>query len=494
MYRLMLYCLIFFCAAALVLSFLGFLPFKPLNFLFSVFLLVLISWATNKAFARIFNVPVNVESAYITAFILSLIITPLSSFNNFGYIWFLVMASVLATASKYILAINKKHIFNPAAFGVAITAFTISQSASWWVGILPMTPFVLIGGLLVARKIQRFDLVLTFLAVSLIAISFNFSKLADFIILKNVLVDSPILFFTFIMLTEPLSTPPTRTLRIYYGALAGLMFAPQIHFGPYYSTPELALLTANIFSYIVSPKFRLILKLKAKNQIAPDTYELTFTPDRPLKFKSGQYLEWTLGYNRPDSRGNRRYFTIASSPTEKDIKMGVKFYPNSSSFKKSLLEMRVDKIIVASQLAGDFVLPKNKNQKLFFIAGGIGITPFRSMIKYMLDSDEKRQVVLFYSNKTFSDIVYTDIFDEAREKFGLKTVYTLTDSESISMSWLGQKGLITEKMIRDEVPDYKERLFYISGPRSMVIHFEDVLKKIGVKKRQIKTDFFPGYV
>ena len=116
------------------------------------------------------------------------------------------------------------------------------------------------------------------------------------------------------MLTEPSTTPPARTRRIVYGAVVGALFAPFLHFGRLFLTPELALIAGNLFSYLASPKARYRLKLEAKVQLAPDIYELRFTSDRRIRFRPGQYLEWTLGHSRPDNRGNRRYFTIASSP------------------------------------------------------------------------------------------------------------------------------------------------------------------------------------
>jgi ferredoxin-NADP reductase len=200
-------------------------------------------------------------------------------------------------------------------------------------------------------------------------------------------------------------------------------------------------------------------------------------------------MEWTLGHSYPDNRGVRRYFTLASSPTERELRLGVKFYPSPSSFKRQLLEMKNENTIIASQLAGDFVLPKDKKKKLVFIAGGIGITPFRSMIKYLVDTKEKRDVALFYSNKTATDIVYEEVFNKAREELDIKTLYVITDPKSS-----GYTGPINSQMIISEVPDYKERYFYISGPHAMIIGFQETLNKLGVKKSHIKTDFFPGFV
>jgi ferredoxin-NADP reductase len=151
--------------------------------------------------------------------------------------------------------------------------------------------------------------------------------------------------------------------------------------------------------------------------------------------------------------------------------------------------------------------PKNPSKKLVFIAGGIGITPFRSMIKYLLDTQkenggvgEKRSIVLFYSNKTILDIAYKDLLDEARVHLGIKTIYAINDFDSISNYPLSSNDLsgmrkapITEKMIREEVPNYAERMFYLSGPHSMVIAFEKILLNMGIEKGNIKKDFFPGF-
>jgi Na+-transporting NADH:ubiquinone oxidoreductase subunit NqrB len=135
MYRLVLYYLIFLVVAAVALSLFGLLPFQPLDLLVSLSVLVFVCWVANSTFARVFNVPANTESLYITAFILALIITPRSPGQTLaaGSV-FPLWAGVWAMASKYILAIRRKHIFNPAAVAVALAALTLNQAASWWVG------------------------------------------------------------------------------------------------------------------------------------------------------------------------------------------------------------------------------------------------------------------------------------------------------------------------------------------------------------------------
>jgi glycine betaine catabolism B len=173
--------------------------------------------------------------------------------------------------------------------------------------------------------------------------------------------------------------------------------------------------------------------------------------------------------------------------------LGVKFYPEPSSFKKALAYMDDGSTIIASQLSGDFVLPRNKKKKLVFIAGGIGITPFRSMIKYLIDTKQERDIILIYSNKTEVDIVYKNIFELASKYFGLKVVYTLTDPKDAQSNWTGRRGFIDGRMILEEVKDWDERTFYVSGPPSMVAGTEQVIKNLGLSSRHIKTDFFPGF-
>jgi ferredoxin-NADP reductase/Na+-translocating ferredoxin:NAD+ oxidoreductase RnfD subunit len=532
MYRLVIYCLIFLIVAAAVLGYFNILPYAPIYLLFSAFFIVAVSWLVNSIFSSIFEAPSNFESTIITALILAIIITPPRSLYDSQYFTLAVWATILAIASKYILAIKKKHIFNPAAIAVVLTSFGLNLSASWWIGTAAMMPFVLISGALLMRKIKRWDLVLSFFITAFATILLP--RLAGgenpIISAEKILVLSPILFFAFIMLTEPLTTPPKRNLRIIYGMLVGFLFAPFIHIGGIYSTPELTLVAGNVFSYLISPKKKLILKLKEKIKIADSQYDFIFESDKKFNFKPGQYMEWTLKHPRPDSRGIRRYFTIASSPTENEIRVGIKFYPHafarsrnyevldenersnlktenrqshagkgegvyekSSSFKKALIGMKKGDIVVASQLSGDFVLPKDPAKKLVFMAGGIGITPFRSMIKYLIDKNEKRQIIIFYSNKNFDDIAYKEILEEAEEKLGIKTIYAITDMENIPGSWAGYKGRLTPRIIAGEAPDYGKRDFYISGPPSMVANLSVILKDMGVRKKHIKTDYFPGF-
>jgi len=493
MYRLVLYVLIGLIALATVLSYFQLLPFSPLSLLLSTVFLIIMCWAANWILASIFTIPTNLESTYITALILALIIDPTHSLND---LQFLGWAAILATSSKYILALHNKHLFNPAAIAVVITSFALGEPASWWVGTASMLPAVLLGGVLLVRKLRQGEMVALFVTASLVTVCLV-SLLQGLSLtreLQQLLVESPLFFFAAIMLTEPLTIPPTQTLKRIYGVIVGILFIPQIHLGPIYSTPELALVIGNVYSYIVSPKQKVVLKLKRKSKIASNIVNFVFKPSQQLVFEPGQYMEFTLAHPKPDSRGNRRFFTLASSPTEENLHLGIRFYANSSSFKQALYRIDGRTQMIAGQIAGDFTLPQDPEQKLVFIAGGVGITPFRSMLKYLLDMKQPRDIVLFYANRTADEIAYKDILSEAQTELGIRVLYTLTNTEAIPRNWRGRVGRIDEHMIQKAVPDYKERTYYLSGPPDMVRAYEHILKNMRVKHDQIKKDFFPGLV
>jgi ferredoxin-NADP reductase/Na+-transporting NADH:ubiquinone oxidoreductase subunit NqrB len=494
MYRLLLYYLLVLIMAAIGMSLNGELHFSAAAIAISTIILVIACWIFNEIFTAIFKAPKNVESVYITALILALIIAPYTSFQIVNFT-FLLAASGLAMASKYILTIRKKHIFNPAAIAVVLTALGPHQSASWWVGTTALLPFVLIGGILVVHKIRRGRMVLTFFVTTLLTtiVYTLLSRGSVYTSLHNTLLSSAMFFLGFVMLTEPLTTPPTTQKQTWYAALTGLLFPPQFHVLRLYSTPELALVTSNFFSYLISPKAKLFPKFKLKVRLTPDSADFIFNPNyKKFAYIPGQYMEWTLPHEGTDSRGNRRYFTLASSPTEPDIRIGIKFNDQGSSFKEALLKINHETPIVASQVSGNFVMPKDPKQKLIFIAGGIGVTPYRSMVKYLLDTNEKRPITMLYSVRTARDFAYKDVFERAREELGLKMVYVITD-ESPSPGSYSYANIINAAMIKKEVPDFQQCLFYISGTQSMVKAMQTMLHNLGLPKHRVIVDYFSGY-
>jgi ferredoxin-NADP reductase/Na+-translocating ferredoxin:NAD+ oxidoreductase RnfD subunit len=491
MYRLMLYYVAGLLTIAFGLGFFKLSPHDPTALAFSGVLIIAVCWATNRLFAMLFRVPANAESVYITALILALILPPVTATNHLG-VTGLILASVVAIASKFLLAISRKHIFNPVAIGVAASALLLDQPATWWVSGNPiLLPFVLAGGLLVVRKVQRFDMIGVYILANLAVTLATASPSMFGETLKQSVLYSPLLFAGFAMLTEPMTAAHAKWSRIAYGAIVGTLSSPNIHVAGFYLTPEIAFLVGNAYAYAIGPKGRFKFTLMRIEKMASGCYDFVFKSDRKLGFQSGQYLDWTLDVRNADDRGNRRPFTIASAPTDNDVRIGVKFYPTSSAFKRALFAMRPGDVIHGSQLAGAFVLPKNPAEKLVFLAGGIGVTPFRSMVRDLISRRDKRSIVLLYGNNKIDEIAYGSLFERAERELGLRTVYVVAEDEVHGSNFY--QGLIDEALIQREIPDFRDRTFYISGPQAMVTRFQGVLKKLGVAPSRIKVDFFPGF-
>ena len=490
MYRVVLYGLGIIAVYTFILAFIGRLSYSPLDLFVTIVTLTFVCYFGNLLLAKLFRATVNAESSMITALILFFLLWPSSKTEN---VLIFVLAGVIAMSSKYIFAYKKKHIFNPAAIACVSLLF-VQSGGAWWIATPALLPAALIVGFLIVRKVRKFTMFFTFSAVALIAFLIqaqirNLDVMAE---AYQFFTSFPVIFFGTVMLTEPLTTPPTRRLQILYAVLLGILFSYQGTLGPIILTTELVLIVGNIFSFVVSPKYKLYLKLISKQKIAKDTYEYSFNRPKAFHFKPGQYLEWTLPMLITDGRGNRRYFTIASSPTEETIKISVRHNELASSFKQHLSRLSQNQKIAAGQLTGDFTLPENSG-KLVFIAGGIGITPFRSMTKYILDSNLKKEVTLFYANKSVEEIAYKELFAEASRKIGFKVVYILTEREAIPPGWAGERGRIDEQMLKKYIFGLKDRTYYLSGPNAMVESYKKLLKKLGVSSSSIRTDYFPGF-
>jgi len=496
MYRLMLYYLGALLFGAIGCSMAGLIPYAACDIAGTAVLLCVFSYIFNWFFATLFRARQNPESQFITAFILALIMRPVSVVS--GGVLILFVAAFVAMGAKYLLAYKKMHVFNPAAVGTLAAALIFGYGSSWWVGSVYMAPVIIIGGLLVAYKIQRLGMVAAFMGVFIASVALVMGAAwRSFDVALNTLAHpwmfAPALFFAFVMLVEPLTSPQKRNVQYYYAALVGVLAVAYGYFdGTAPHVFELALLSGNVFNRAFYFDPRVVLTLRKREDVANNTTSFWFEPSHPISFVPGQFMEWELPHRHPDDRGVRRFFTICSSPTEQRVMLATKFSEPSSTFKTTLRAMKEQDKIVAMHVAGEFTLPNDDGTTpCVFIAGGIGVTPFRSMVQYMLDKKLSRPITLLYSNKTASDIAFKPIFDEAALTGWLKPVYTVI--ETAPYGWKGRVGYITADMIKEEVPEYMNNLFYVSGPQPMVAAFQKMLGDMGVPSDRIKTDFFPGY-
>lgn len=480
MYMLMVCGLSLLLVVVFVFSLTGRLDYDPLHIIGSLAIIMTVGFTTNQLMSRLMNVPVNSVSGLITSLILFFLMSPVLTEER---VLALAAATFIAISSKFIFAFNGRHVFNPAAFGVFIVAAIGLGSPTWWIGSAVLWPFTLIFGLLIVRKLRRFSMVAVYALVAVV-VAYLMAVTKDVAAgesLKLLLASSPLIFLGTVMLTEPSTAPPRRNTQLVYAAVVAALFAahPKVLGETIY--PETALLIGNLFAYAVSSKRRWQLKLVARKQVSDQLWEYTFKPNTQMQFLPGQYMEWTLPIPllKQDIRGNRRTFTIASSPTEETVGLGIRFYEKPSGFKRGLQNMKIGEALYAGQIAGDFVLPKNQDEKLLLVAGGVGITPFRSMIQYLLDTGQKRDVVLVYMARNQNEFMYKQLLSKAR-KVGVTTVFMPGTTP------------VTADQLRKAVPDFANRLAYVSGPPAMVRSIKQQLKTLGLR-RSVKTDYFTGY-
>jgi ferredoxin-NADP reductase len=227
--------------------------------------------------------------------------------------------------------------------------------------------------------------------------------------------------------------------------------------------------------------------LERVDNVAKNIKMFWFSSDQKLSHVAGQFIELHLPHANPDKRGIKRWFTLTSSPTEGKFAITTKFTAeNGSSFKAALLALKPGDGLAMSQPMGDFVLPKDKSIPLVFVAGGIGVTPMRSMVKYLLDTNEKRTIQLIYAANSLEEVAFRDTFDQ----YGVKLTLVISNPP---VGWTGETGQLTAERIQSIAGELNNKLIYISGPEPMVEAFYHGLKELGVDKKHLIADYFPNY-
>lgn len=231
-----------------------------------------------------------------------------------------------------------------------------------------------------------------------------------------------------------------------------------------------------------------------KEQVAKDAFAFYFDRTKvAFDFLPGQYVRIHLPETDIDGRGDKRPLTIASSPLEKEHIMIVTRIIQSA-FKKRFSELASGEKVKFYGPIGGFVLHEEEKSEQVFLAGGIGITPFLSMISYVDGKKLPLKIVLFVSFSTVEDVIYKEKLEEiAQRNQNIKVVYTITKPEESKLPWSGETGRISEALIKKHVTSPLEQLYYIVGPPQMVSAMEELVSTMGVPSQQILIENFTGY-
>ncbi len=209
------------------------------------------------------------------------------------------------------------------------------------------------------------------------------------------------------------------------------------------------------------------LTLIDKIQETSDVISFIWQTEKPLTWVAGQFLQYNLG-------DEKRYFTISSAPHEQNIMLTTRFSDPGSDFKKALKNMPIGQTIEATDPHGSFTL-EDPSKNYVFLAGGIGITPFRAILLDLAHHKKPINITLLYANRD-----QNIVFKEELEK--LLPVHYFIDPDRID-----------EKAILSTVYRLPSTVYYISGPEFFVLNMERLLSNLGVPPENIKRDYFPGY-
>ncbi len=230
----------------------------------------------------------------------------------------------------------------------------------------------------------------------------------------------------------------------------------------------------------------------------------------PLNYTAGQFAFFDIGGVYDDPKGPTRHFTISSSPTENFIMLSTRI--RDSPYKKRLSTLEEGTKVKVRGPEGQFVLHQDYSKPAVFLSGGIGVTPFRSMIRYATDKQLPLKIVMFDSNRNRDNILFKKEFDDwVNINKNLKIIYTLSDEEqqeqeqqrqqkqsssSTANDWKGEYGRIDKAMILKYLDTnmINNSIFYICGPPSMLKAMQSLLQdNLEIPKERIKIEEFTGY-
>jgi len=234
-------------------------------------------------------------------------------------------------------------------------------------------------------------------------------------------------------------------------------------------------------------------RLKQRDQIAEGTMAFHFEKPSGFVFKAGQTADITL-INPPetDAEGNIRTFSIASSPQEEQLMFATRM--RDTAFKRVLRNLHLDSEVQIDGPMGSFTLHNNVAKAAVFLAGGIGVTPFSSIIRQAAQEKLRHKLYLFYSNRRPEDACFVDLLSEAAgQNPNFHLIATMTEMSKSRREWKGETGVINKEMLAKHLSRLQGPIYFVAGPPAMVAAMRRTLTEAGVDKDDIRTEGFAGY-
>lgn len=486
-YRLVVVVLAALAAYSVVLGALGWLPFGVPAMLASLLVCLAASYGVNRVVAAAVRVTPQADSSLVTGLLLYFLFWPSLAPLDLAVT---ALAGTAAALSKYVLAVHGRHAFNPAALGAFVVGLTGWGAAAWWVGTPPMLWLVLPGALLVLYRVQRLAMAGLFALVALGVFTAAVAQggIAPLTSVGQAVSQGPLVFFAGFMLSEPLTMPGRRLHQFGYAAVVGVAYALPFTLGPVSNSPELALLVGNLLAFVFGLTRGVSLRFVERRELTPTSHEFVFLPSRRVRFAPGQYAELSLPGGGPAGAGSRRTFSFTSAPSSDLLAFGVSTAPPLSPSKRSLMGLVPGQRVYLAAVGGDFVLPRDTDDPLLLVAGGIGITPFASMLRAARSSGEGRDVVLVASVPNPAELAFAGVLRAS----GARVVVRASDGGApADFAEDAGSAPFSAARLRELVPDIDARTAYVSGPPSFVGAVARELREAGA--RHVRRDAFSGY-
>src|SRR5262245_57414801 len=234
-------------------------------------------------------------------------------------------------------------------------------------------------------------------------------------------------------------------------------------------------------------------KLNERRDVAEGTMAFHLEKPPGFQFKAGQYINITLiDPPETDEEGNTRSFSIASAPFESDLIVATRM--RDTAFKRVFRTLTLNNEVRVSGPFGSFTLHNDASRPAVFLVGGIGITPFRSMILQAAKDNLEHKLFLFYANRRPEDAAFLDELQETeKQNANYKFIATMTDIQKSTRPWHGETGRITQEMLTKSIGNLQGPIYYSAGPAGMVTAMRQLLSGSGVSDDDIRTEEFTGY-
>jgi len=236
-----------------------------------------------------------------------------------------------------------------------------------------------------------------------------------------------------------------------------------------------------------------LCKIVSRKEVAERTDAFRFEKPLHWTFKAGQFLEMTLiGPTETDAKGTTRTLSIASGPHEETLMVATRM--RDTAFKRSLGALPLGSAVKIKGLSGSLTLHGDVTRTAVFLAGGIGITPFRSIVFGAAAEKLPHRIFLFYSNRRPEDAPFLDELQAlGKENPNYTLIASMTEMAKSQRPWNGETGLIDKEMLARYLRDAVSPIYYLAGPPEMVKGLHTMITEAGVDDADIRKEEFVGY-